>query len=66
MLIFYIFLFLLVVSGLRYKASFNHEYLSYDTTNAVKGIFILLVFIAHVVPYMVKAGVEIGGVANSG
>ena len=65
MLIFYIFLFILVVSGLRYKASFNQEYLSYDTTNAVKGIFIILVFIALVVPYIVKTGVsEIGGILS--
>ena len=61
MLIFYLLLFLLVFNCMRYKLGYNSEYLSYDTTNAVKGIFILLVFIAHIVPYILKSGADVMG-----
>lgn len=61
MLIFYILLFLLVFLSMRYKLGYNREYLSYDTTNAVKGVFILLVFIAHIVPYILKSGADVMG-----
>lgn len=59
MLIFYILLFLLLCFSLRYTSEYNKEYLSFGTTNAVKGIFILLVFIAHIVPYILKSGADI-------
>ena len=61
MLIFYILLILLVILSLRYRQGYNNGYLSFDTTNAVKGIFILLVFIAHIVPYILKSGADVMG-----
>lgn len=57
MLIFYFLLAILVLDSLKYtKNDFNDNYLSYEMTNTVKGIFILLVFIKHVVPYVLNAG----------
>lgn len=35
---------------------FNADYLSFDTTNAIKGIFISLVFIKHATPYILNSG----------
>lgn len=57
MLGFYILIVLLVLLSLRLNSKgFNSEYLDMSTTNAVKGIFILLVFIKHVTPYILKSG----------
>lgn len=57
MIFFYLVLALLVLSSIKYqKAGFVDSYLSMDTTNMVKGIFILLVFIKHATPYVLKAG----------
>ncbi len=57
MIIFYILLAVLVVSRLRFIAKgFHTDYLSFDTTNAIKGIFILLVFIKHATPYIFNSG----------
>lgn len=57
MLIFYLLLALLVLISLRYnKHGFNDSYLSFEATNAVKGIFILLVFIKHATPYVINSG----------
>lgn len=35
---------------------FYADYLSFDTTNAIKGIFIVFVFIRHVTPYILNSG----------
>lgn len=57
MLFFYIVLTLLVLTGIRYnKTGFVDGYLSKDTTNVIKGIFIILVFIKHATPYVIRAG----------
>ena len=57
MLLFYFLLFLLVVARLKYsRQGFYADYLSFDTTNAIKGIFIALVFIKHVTPYILNSG----------
>lgn len=57
MILFYILLALLVLSSLRLnRKGFNADCLAIPTTNAVKGIFILLVFIKHATPYVVNAG----------
>lgn len=57
MIIFYLLIALLVVSKLKYsRHGFYDDYLSFDTTNAVKGIFITLVFIKHVTPYIINSG----------
>lgn len=58
MLIFYLLLFVVTITAARYTRGFNREYLAFDTTNTVKGFFILLVFISHVIPYTVKSGAE--------
>lgn len=57
MLSLYILLALLVLTSIRYnKTGFVDGYLSKDTTNMVKGIFIILVFIKHATPYVINAG----------
>lgn len=57
MLIFYLLLALIIIVSLRYtKRDFNDGYLSFEMTNAVKGIFILLVFIKHATPYVINSG----------
>lgn len=57
MIIFYILLAVLVVSRMRFiTKGFHTDYLSFDTTNAIKGIFILLVFIKHATPYITESG----------
>lgn len=57
MIIFYILLGLLVLSKLRFKFNgYYSDYLSFDTTNAIKGIFIALVFINHAIPYIYDSG----------
>ncbi len=53
MIFFYIILFVIVLCGLRYKAN-NQEYISVQQTNAIKGIFIWLVFMGHIMPYITK------------
>lgn len=57
MILFYFLLFLLVIARLRFsRQGFYADYLSFDTTNAIKGIFIALVFIKHVTPYILNSG----------
>ena len=57
MILFYLLLSLLIVSRLRYNHfGFYSDYLSFYSTNAVKGIFIALVFIKHVTPYIISSG----------
>lgn len=57
MILFYFILFLLVVARLKYsRQGFYADYLSFDTTNAIKGIFIALVFIKHATPYILNSG----------
>lgn len=66
MLLFYIALLLLIISSIRYNASgYNEDYLSFDTTNAIKGIFILLVFIKHVTPYITSSGYMYDGIGDN-
>jgi hypothetical protein len=57
MILFYILIVLIVLFSLRPNAKgFNTDYLSTTNTNAVKGIFILFVFIKHVTPYIINTG----------
>ena len=54
MILFYILLF---IYKIRFSCKNNYiDYLSYDTTNAIKGIFIALVFITHAIPYVLNSG----------
>ena len=57
MILFYLLLTLLVFSCLRFQLKgFYADYLSFDTPNAIKGIFIALVFIKHATPYILNSG----------
>ena len=53
MILFYIILFIVVLCGLRYKRN-NQDYISVQHTNVIKGIFIWLVFMGHIMPYITK------------
>lgn len=53
MIFFYIILFVLVLCGLRCKKN-NQDYISVQQTNVIKGIFIWLVFMGHIMPYITK------------
>lgn len=61
MLGFYILLLLLVLFSLRFVKDFNPDYLAISTTNTIKGVFILLVFIKHITPYILKSGYVYNG-----
>lgn len=63
MLFFYIILALLVLLSVKYnRGGFVDNYLSMDTTNMIKGIFIILVFIKHATPYVINAGWQPEGI----
>lgn len=53
MIFFYIILLVLVLSSLTYEKD-NQGYISVQQTNAIKGIFIWLVFMGHIMPYITK------------
>lgn len=54
MILFYVLLLTIALFGLRHKKD-NQAYISVQQTNAIKGIFIWLVFLGHILPYMTKA-----------
>ena len=56
MILFFISIFVLVFISFKGVKGYNENYLSFDMTNAIKGIFILLVFISHANPYIKQAG----------
>lgn len=59
MIIFYLILAIIVLSRAKIKTNGQHEdYLSFDTTNCIKGVFILFVFIKHATPYITNSGYE--------
>ena len=59
MIAFYIFLTLLILVGASYKKSgFYADYIGKEQCNAVKGIFILLIFYSHISRYMLTNGYE--------
>lgn len=59
MIAFYIFLALLILVGASYKKSgFYADYIGKEQCNAVKGIFILLIFYSHISRYMLSNGYE--------
>lgn len=50
-----IFFFLLLMLCMFYRmqySKFNEQYLSRDTTNAIKGLFVMLVFLSHSIGYI--------------
>ncbi len=45
-----------IISCLKVSANnFNTDYTNFDTTNSIKGIFILFVFQRHIIPYIMEA-----------
>lgn len=57
--VFYSILLALVLWGIKInKEGFNEDYIEKGQCNAVKGIFIIVVFMRHVVPYVKKAGYD--------
>ena len=57
MILFYLSLVILIILRVRYCCrGFCDDYLSLNTTNSIKGIFIILVFIKHATPYVINAG----------
>ena len=53
MIILYAILLILILIGIKFKLnSFNEEYMSRDSTTAIKGIFVILVFFSHFRSYV--------------
>ena len=62
----YILFFLIICYGIRINIKgINTNYLSHESTNAIKGVFILLVFISHIIPYITKGGYEYIAIGDS-
>lgn len=53
MIFFYVILLVIVLYCIKYKNN-NEDYISIQQTNAIKGIFIWLVFMGHIMPYITK------------
>ena len=66
MVIFYVIIVILVLFGIKKRRTEEElpSYLSKDSTNAIKGFFILVVFMRHVVPYVEKAGYEMPNILD--
>lgn len=59
MILYYLILTIIVLLRVRIRTKgYYEDYLSFDTTNSIKGIFILLVFIKHTTPYITNGGYE--------
>ena len=60
MIVFYFLILALALYGIKIngKGLFYEEYIGLAQCNAIKGIFILVVFMRHVVPYVTQAGYE--------
>lgn len=57
MIVFYIVFALVIIKSLSYKRKgYNFHYIHKNECDAIKGIFILLVFLSHVTPYLKHAG----------
>ena len=66
MLLFYIIILLLSIYGISFvKSGFNQDYISKEQCNAIKGIFILIVFIRHIWPYLRNFGYEFTSASDS-
>ena len=59
MLLFYLLILLLSLYGLSFvKSGFNQDYIGKEQCNAIKGIFILIVFIRHIWPILRRYGYD--------
>lgn len=60
MIVFLLLFITLCLWRVRYsKAGFHEDFLSVDKTNAIKGIFIVTVFISHIKGYYITAGADL-------
>ena len=65
MLIFYIIILFLALYGSSFvKSGFNQDYLGKEQCNAIKGIFILVVFIRHIWPYLRDFGYDFSSLGD--
>lgn len=63
MLLFYIAIVALVCFGLRKRDTLSLDSaLEVTQTNVVKGVFILLVFLSHIQPYIIESGYKFNGI----
>lgn len=59
MLLFYLLILLLSLYGMSFvKSGFNQDYIGKEQCNAIKGIFILIVFIRHIWPILRRYGYD--------
>lgn len=65
MILFFIFILGLIFISFKSVRGYNENYLSFDITNAIKGVFILLVFISHANPYIKQAGYDYGSYGDT-
>lgn len=57
--------FALCLYGIRFeRKGFNDSYLSKDSTNSIKGIFILLILLSHSIPYIRDCGYSFNGIID--
>jgi len=64
MIFFLLILIVLVCVGLR-KADANDACLQKEHTDAVKGIFIIIVFYSHILPYLIDSGVSFSPILDA-
>jgi hypothetical protein len=65
MLHFYIIILLLSLYGISFvKSGFNQDYIGKEQCNAIKGIFILVVFIRHIWPYLRDFGYDFSSLGD--
>ena len=62
MVLLYLFLLLIIIPGLKWhNLGFRSDYIGKEQCNGIKGIFIIVVFFRHIVPYLTKSGYEMSG-----
>lgn len=62
MVVFFVLILLLILWQIRITPrGFNADYIGRQQSNAIKGIFILVVFIRHIIPYIQNAGYQFQG-----
>ena len=65
MILYYVAFLLLCLFGIKISNGYHTDYLSKDNTNAIKGIFLLFVFISHAIPYLIRCGYEFNALGDN-
>ena len=66
MIIFYIAIVVLSIIGINIsKDGYHKNYLSKESTNAIKGIFLLFIVVSHALPYVTRCGYEFNGLGDN-